>query len=333
MAASRVWSSSVLGNHSLAVVAYDNLGRVSAPATIVLKVVSGPTVPVVWFVQPYAPTGRMVVEAGTNVQLVYSASDDVGVVRMELWVDGQIFATNTAASPSPVMQAQQVWSSNVLGDHTLFVRAYDTQQHFSDSMPLIIGIADRNPPNVSIESPANGASFPVGQTVRVKVEASDSKGITHIQLWIDGLLYSTWDSTNPVGDSSTEVRLAWQSPSQGSHTLYVNASDSVGLSTTTPTINVYIFVPATPTPVPQTSTPMPTATPTSTPTLMFTPVPPTSTPAPTPTFTPVPPTPTNTPASTGTPTKTPTPTHTPTNTPTPMNTPTKTPTPTVTRTH
>jgi hypothetical protein len=246
MSPSQLWSPSMAGNHTLVVLAYDLLGRVSAPASVLVTAVGAPTPPMVWFSQPYAPTGRIVVQADDNVLLEYSATDSAGVTRMELWVDGQIYAADTNPGNTTTMQVQHNWSSQTVGDHTFYVRAYDTQGLYTDSSTLDIGVADRNPPSVSITSPANGAQFPVNQTVPVAVSAGDSKGITHVELWVDSLLYTTWNSASSVGESSVQLNFAWQRPLRGSHTLYVIADDSVGLTMQTPSITVNITPPLRP---------------------------------------------------------------------------------------
>jgi hypothetical protein len=248
MSTSMVWNSTTAGNHTLTVFAYDDQGQVSAPASVVVTVTASSSAPTVWFSQPYAPTGRIVLQVGDTVSLEYWATDSNGITRMELWADGQIYATDDNPGNTTIMQVQTTWSSDTIGDHTLFVRAYDTLQQYSDSGQLIIGLADRNPPDVSIDSPANGVQLPAGQTVPVVVTAGDSKGITHLELWVDNLLYTTWNSANPIGETPIHLSLAWQHPSQGSHTLYVIADDSVGYSTQTPTITVDIVAPPQPTP-------------------------------------------------------------------------------------
>jgi hypothetical protein len=247
MSASIVWSSTAPGNHALAVFAYDNQGQVGLPASIVVVVTASSVAPTVWFSQPYAPTGRIVLQVGDTVTLEYWATDSTGITRMKLWVDGQIYTTNDNPGNATIMHVQTTWSSDTIGDHTLFVRAYDTQGHYSDSAPLDIGLTDRNPPDVSIDSPANGAQLPAGQTVPVVVTAGDSKGITHLELWVDNALYTTWNSASPVGETPVHVSLAWQNPAQGSHTLYVIADDSVGNSTQTPTITMNIVAQPQPT--------------------------------------------------------------------------------------
>lgn len=106
MSASQVWSSGVLGDHALAVRAIDNLGRASATAFVTVTVVANPTKPAVWFTEPYAPSGRIVVQSDTNVALEYTATDDAGIARVELWADGQIFAVDTNNGRSTIVQEQ-----------------------------------------------------------------------------------------------------------------------------------------------------------------------------------------------------------------------------------
>ncbi len=252
MSVTQLWIPPSAGAHTLAVVAYDALGRPSTPAVATVQVSSG-AAPVAWIAQPYAPDGNIVLQAGDTVQLSYWGSAGAGVARLELWVDGTLAYSDANSTPSLMMNVQHVWSSNILGEHSLFVRAYDTLNQHNDSAPLVIGLTDRNPPSVRIVSPADHTQVAPGQTVPVSVSASDTKGITHIELWVDDLLVNSWNSAQTVGQPSANVSLAWPAPTAGAHSLYVIAKDSVGLSTSTPTILVVVGAPA--------STPMPTPTP------------------------------------------------------------------------
>jgi hypothetical protein len=266
MYGTQTWTSTAQGSHTLVLRSYDTRGQVSPDAAITVNIVGTPTQPTVEFTQPNPPSGRIVVQSDDSVPIEYTASDPNGIVRMELWSDDQIYAVDTNSSPITVMNAAHTWSSSALGDHTLFVRAYNAQNQYSDSPQLIIGVADRNPPAVSIVSPANGTQIATGSTVPVAISAGDSKGIMHLELWVDGLLYVSWNSTSPVGESTVQVSLAWQQPTPGNHTLYVVASDSQGLSTTTPQITVDIVAPPQPAPTRLPGPPLtvnPVASPTS----------------------------------------------------------------------
>lgn len=76
-----------------------------------------------------------------------------------------------------------------------------------------------NPPSVSITSPSEGAS--VSGTVNVATNASDDKGISKVEFYIDDSLKST--------DTSSPYEFDWNtsSSSNGSHTIKAKAYDTV----------------------------------------------------------------------------------------------------------
>jgi len=298
MSISRSWTASTAGAHTITVLVYDNLRQVSPAATANIQVTSPVTISA-WIAMPNAPSGQVVYQAGDIIPLSYWGSAANGVSRLELWVDAQLVSSNTNASSSTTMNVQQNWSSNAIGQHTMFVRVYDTKNQTADSPALLIGLTDRNPPSVTLVSPANGAQVALGQVVQVAAAASDSKGVTTIQLWADNALYTAWNSASAVGQSSVTTNLAWTATAAGSHSLYLIAKDSVGLTSTSAVIVLNVPAPSTATSSPtappptDTATPPPTASPTLTP-------PPSATPTHTP------PAPTATPTVTATETPTPT---------------------------
>ncbi len=122
-----------------------------------------------------------------------------------------------------------------------------------------------SPPAASITVPPNGAVLPAGQAVPVDITASDASGVTHVEVWIDGLLYASWNSTNPAGETQVMVHFAWQNPAAGSHAMYAVAFNKSGASTQTATIQVTVTA-STATRSPS-ATPVPSQTPTPTSTL------------------------------------------------------------------
>ncbi len=79
---------------------------------------------------------------------------------------------------------------------------------------------DTTAPTASITSPSGGAS--VADTVSVSVTATDSMGVTNVQLFVDGSLYAS--------DSSSPYSFSWNtgSFSNGTHTLMAKAFDAAG---------------------------------------------------------------------------------------------------------
>jgi hypothetical protein len=107
----------------------------------------------------------------------------------------------------------------------------------------------------------------VCQEVAVQSVATDSRGVTKVELWIDGSIYRIDASPSPQGQPSFSVTQKWPASVAGNHTLAVKAynvdnvtSDFVGIA-----IVVSLTPPATPTNPPVTILPTLTLTPTSPP--------------------------------------------------------------------
>lgn len=135
---------------------------------------------------------------GVNV----SASDNVGVTEIELYIDDVLFATDV--TEPFVFTWDTTLSSNAT--HTLHAVAYDAAGNSNASgfrsLTVDNSKSDVTPPNVSISAPADGAT--VSGTVFVEVAASDDVGVFAVELYINGFLFRmdsaepfvfTWDTT------------------------------------------------------------------------------------------------------------------------------------------
>ena len=91
---------------------------------------------------------------------------------------------------------------------------------------------DTTPPTTSITSPANGAT--VSGTVTVSATASDSVGVTRVELFVDGGLAGT--------DTSSPYSFAWNTAtvSNGGHSLQTRAYDAAGNVGTSSVVNVNV---------------------------------------------------------------------------------------------
>jgi hypothetical protein len=301
--ASQTWQATSEGSHILSVIAVDMYGNRSQPASISVTVNANAAAPQVTIQQPGQTT---VVQAGQVVTIQSLATSDNGIGRSELWVDSALYATSSGGGATS-FTASQAWSSTTLGEHTLFVRAYDNLGQATDSASITIGVVDTNPPQVTASIRSN--TVPLGQLVTVFSNATDSKGITSIELWADGYQIAVANSASSVGQSPMGAAQAWQAAVPGPHILYVIARDSTGKSSQSSSITINVVAAPAATPAPQTAGVQAAPTATRQPT-------PTHTPAPTATTQP---TPTHTPAPTAT--TQPTPTQAPTGTVAPTNTP------------
>jgi thermitase len=105
------------GVHTLTTAAQDATGNtVSASNSVLVNNNSDTTPPTITIVSP--ANGARV---SSSVNVLVAATDQVGVVRVELYVDGALTATSTSSPFSTRWNARKAWA----GAHTLQCKAYD----------------------------------------------------------------------------------------------------------------------------------------------------------------------------------------------------------------
>ncbi len=123
-------------------------------------------------------------EVSGIVPVDVSYSDNVGVVRVELYVNGQKTTTDTLA---PFAFA---WDTTLLadGDYTLSAQAFDAAGNQGNSISVAITVnnspvSDDEAPTIEILSPLGGE---VAGIVPVNVGYSDNVDVTRIELHVNG---------------------------------------------------------------------------------------------------------------------------------------------------
>ena len=165
-----------------------------------------------------------------------AAADNVGVARVELYVDGAKIATDTAA---PYLFT---WDATARpdGPATLQARAYDAAGNVGTSSSVSVTVTDDTiPPTVAINSPTNGSV--VSGTVSVSVSAADNKQVSKISLTIDGkevaiaygpsLSYS-WNTGSTKKGKGGGKGGSTTTSSGGTSTLTARAQDAAGNAAT-----------------------------------------------------------------------------------------------------
>ena len=165
--------------------------------------------PVVSITNP--PAGSTI--KGT-VTVTATATDDLGVTKVEFLVDGTVGSTDTTAPYEYSLNT----TSPVLADgvHTVSAKAYDATSSTTATINVIV---DNNAPTASITAPTAG-SFVRGTAVPVTATTSDAVGVTKVEFLVDGVLKST-DTTSPYSyswDTTTYTNAA--------HTLQAKAYDN-----------------------------------------------------------------------------------------------------------
>ncbi len=160
-----------------------------------------------------------------------TADDNVGVVRVDLYLDGTFFVSDTSAPYS------FAWDTTTIpnGTHTLLAVASDAANNSASTASITVTVSntppDTTPPVVSIAAPMAGAT--VSGTTAVSATATDNVGVAKVDLYLDGALYAT-DNTAPYAFSWNTA-----TASNGSHILKVAASDVAGnVANSTATVTV-----------------------------------------------------------------------------------------------
>lgn len=171
-----------------------------------------------------APLGSSTVSGLVPVNV--SASDNVGVTKVELRVNGALLATDTS---SPFAFS---WDSTKVanGSASLVATAYDAAGNKASSATVTVNVAnattvnaaDTTPPTVAIVSPT--LSTLTGNSVTVSTSASDNAGAAGItqSLYIDGKLVKT------VTGGALSYNWNIRKVKAGTHTLQVAARDAAG---------------------------------------------------------------------------------------------------------
>lgn len=166
-----------------------------------------------------APTGGTRLTGMT--QLVATATDDVGVTRVEFFADA---TTSLGVVTTAPWEATFDSSTLTEGTHVLTARAQDAAGNVatSDAVTVVVGNVpvDQTPPTVSITTPSDGAT--TGLAVAITLEASDDFGVTQIDLELDGTIVTTLGAT-PWGTTLTVA--------EGPHALVAIARDASGKAT------------------------------------------------------------------------------------------------------
>ncbi len=78
-------------------------------------------------------------------------------------------------------------------------------------------------PTIAITAPTSDAQFEEGEEVTVLSSANDAKGVTRVELYVDGDLYRTDSAPSAEGETSLAMIQTWVAADPGMHTLSVIA--------------------------------------------------------------------------------------------------------------
>ena len=112
------------------------------------------------------------------------------------------------------------------------------------------GLGGGTKPTVVILSPVSGTQAKAGEIVAIQSSATDVKGVTRVELWVDGSLVRS--DVSPQQQPAFSVIQEWTAAVLGSHSVTVKAYNAAGRVSDPATITVNVVedgtaaVPATP---------------------------------------------------------------------------------------
>lgn len=205
---------------------YFGAGRVNAEAAVTKALASvsiDSQAPAVAITAPGAGAVKGLVPV--NV----SASDNIGVSKVELYARGVLVAVDSVA---PFAFS---WDTTTGADGSagLLAKTFDAAGNVASSATVNVTVAntvDLSPPAITISNPTNGIK--IGNSIAIAASASDNVAVATLSIYVDGALKSQ--------SNSTTLSYTWNSrkAAAGAHVISAIAKDTSGNSTQS-TVQVY----------------------------------------------------------------------------------------------
>jgi hypothetical protein len=196
------------GNHRLIAKAYDAANNVGSSAPVTFPV-NNPIIDLAAPVVAASETGRM-----GAITLSAAATDNIGVTKVEFYVDGSLAGSTSAAPYSLAIDSTLLTN----GSHSVMAKAYDAANNIGSSSAFAFTIEN---PDVSAPVAQAGESGTSG-IITLSAPAVDNIGVTKVEFYIDGALKGT-SLTAPYSLALNSTQLA-----NGQHSLVTKAYDAAG---------------------------------------------------------------------------------------------------------
>ncbi|MBC7390451.1 MAG: T9SS type A sorting domain-containing protein, partial [Opitutaceae bacterium] len=249
------YSTSALseGTHTIAVKANDSNGKTASTSNITITITK-PIVNSVVSANITSPLNGSVFSQGKPVDITVAASSTNGatILSVDFMIDG-ILAFKDNSSPFSYST-----SSLTVGNHTITVKATDSNGKTAESAPVQISVTPvvvSSDVSVQLNKPANGSNYIQGSLVELGASASSTGGatITNVSFIIDG--------KEVFSDVSSPFEYSVSNLSVGAHSIMVKATDSNGKSASTSPVNINITTNTIPTSTENVTIPKPSAVP------------------------------------------------------------------------
>lgn len=154
-------------------------------------------------------------------QMSATASDNVGVTKVDFLINGSVVASDATAPYS------YSWNTTTVANaqYTISSQAYDAAGNSGASPRSIVTVSnvpDTAAPSISFSSPLDGSKIPTNGRVKITASATDNVGIARIEIYVDGKLQAN--------SSTSTVNTVWNAKkaTAGQHSILAKAFDAVG---------------------------------------------------------------------------------------------------------
>ena len=175
--------------NTLISVYYPGAPALSIPVTVDTGQDTPPTVQIV------SPTGTLEVERGDSVSITVRADDAIGgVTRVHVEAEGETTYSDSHQVSPPAGSTTEHFTFTVspaaaIGGH-IVIRAWaeDTSGKVSEQVSRVLNVVDKTAPAVTITSPSQMTPFNFGDTVAIRISATDAVGVSRIRYETSGAL-------------------------------------------------------------------------------------------------------------------------------------------------
>jgi hypothetical protein len=228
------WSNVALGTYTLTAIATDNGGAMTTSAPVQFSVVSN-LPPVVGIVQPYNGAGFY---APATISICATAKDPDGTVSKVQFFQGTT-SLGTLTSGMAVTNGEGevhtfyclTWSNVAPATYTLTAVATDNGGASSTSAPVKVTVVLPPPPLVRIVNPDSGAIYLAPANIYIAtIERYFTNPIANVQFLSGKTLLAKTNTPS----------FYWTNVLQGAYTLTAVATDTGGISATSPPVSITV---------------------------------------------------------------------------------------------
>ncbi len=173
------------GNHTLSVIAYDDLNAASDPAYLSVRIISNPKVSVNMTAMPW--TQYLLV--GDTVLFTVNAVSTEGTIRKTF-----LYIDDTLRGQSETLPYSFSWNYIPLGGHRVYASAIDVKGHEGMSQVVEYSVYQNRPPTITISlipDPSKTLYFP-GSTIDIESDVEDPDyRMQKVEYYINNTLLAT----------------------------------------------------------------------------------------------------------------------------------------------